>query len=68
MHKELRLMTDENLVREFISNDGIYIPGVLEEICKRAGMQKEWDDADGETFERVAQIAAQELCPHLCRA
>lgn len=68
MDKDIRDWTDEELVLDFIGDSGIYTPEVLEEICRRAGMQEEWDAADGETFERVAQVAAQELCPELCRA
>lgn len=53
---------------DYMSDNGIYTTEVLEEICRRAGMEQEWKFADGETFERVVQVAAQELCPELCRA
>lgn len=71
MTKDIRTWTDEELVRCFVDDTGdnaIYEPGVLEEICRRADMMQEWEEADGETFERVARLAAQELCPDLCRA
>ena len=33
----------------------------LEELCKLAGMEVEWQQADGDTFESVAEAAADEL-------
>lgn len=33
----------------------------LEELCELAGMSEEWENADGETFERVAYAAADKL-------
>lgn len=68
MAKNVKGWTDEELVRDYMGDNGIYTPEVLEEICGRAGMAQEWEEADGETFERVVQVAAQELCPELCRA
>lgn len=32
------------------------------DICCRAGMEKEWIAADGETFESVIFAAAEKLC------
>lgn len=31
------------------------------ELCKLAGLEKEWDEADGETFELVLENAAEIL-------
>ena len=33
----------------------------LAELCEAAGMADEWAQADGETFERVAEAAADKL-------
>lgn len=33
----------------------------LAELCKMAGLEKEWQEADGETFEQVAYKAAEIL-------
>ena len=37
------------------------IPELVEELCKRADMESEYEDADGETFESVAYAAAEKL-------
>lgn len=66
--KAIKDWTDEELVMDYMGDNGIYTPEVLEEICRRADMMDEWEAADGETFERVVQVAAAELCPSLCRA
>ncbi len=34
---------------------------LLKELCALAGMEKEWEAADGETFEAVAYAAAEKL-------
>lgn len=71
MDKNVRDWTDEELVRDFMKDLGanaIYTPGVLEEICRRADMSDDFADAEGSDFVRIAQVAAQELCPDLCRA
>lgn len=36
-------------------------PEDCRELCKEAGMLAEWDEADGETFERVLFAAAEKL-------
>ena len=33
----------------------------LAELCEMAGLEKEWQEADGETFEQVAYKAAEIL-------
>lgn len=40
---------------------GAWDADILEELCRRAGMQEEWDNADGESFEAVAYAAAKKL-------
>lgn len=35
--------------------------GLLRELCRRAGMLREWQEADAAAFERVAAIAAKKL-------
>lgn len=54
-------MTNRQLVEDFEQARGIYTEGVPEEICRRAGMSKDWDEATGETFERVTQTAVETL-------
>lgn len=34
---------------------------LCEEICKAAGMEKEWKQADGESFEKVVEKAVNYL-------
>lgn len=34
---------------------------LCEELCKLAGLEKEWEEADGETFEFVLEEAAEIL-------
>ena len=36
-------------------------PEDLKELCKLAGMENEWEKADGENFEEVAYMAAEKL-------
>lgn len=43
----------ENIARE--SDE--YIPEVIEEICNLAGLEDEYKEADGETFEKVLEKA-----------
>ena len=38
-----------------------WIPELVDELCKRADMESEYEDADGETFESVAYAAAEKL-------
>ena len=35
--------------------------GLLRELCRRAGMLREWQEADAAAFERIAAIAAKKL-------
>lgn len=34
---------------------------LCKEICKAAGMEKEWEQADGESFEKVVEQAVRYL-------
>ena len=40
---------------------GTWDADILEELCHRADMEEEWDNADGESFEAVAYAAAKKL-------
>ena len=40
---------------------GAWDADILEELCRRADMEEEWDNADGESFEAVAYAAAKKL-------
>lgn len=40
---------------------GAWDANILEELCWRADMEEEWNNADGESFEAVAYAAAKKL-------
>lgn len=40
---------------------GEWIPDLCEELCQLAGLEDEWKEADGETFEKVLYKAADVL-------
>ena len=40
---------------------GAWDADILEELCRRADMEEEWDNVDGESFEAVAYAAAKKL-------
>jgi hypothetical protein len=44
-----------------IKTAGEWDADLLKELCFRAGMEEEWEEADGETFEAVALKAADKL-------
>lgn len=48
-------------IAEKIRNSGEWIPEDCAELCKVAGMEKEWAEADGENFEAVLYKAAEKL-------
>lgn len=50
----------EELARK-IRESNEWIPELLEELCKAAGMLEEWQAADGGNFEDVAFAAAEKL-------
>lgn len=52
--------TDKEL-EEKISSSDEWDMDLLKELCRRAGMEDEWDAADGDTFEEVALEAAGRL-------
>ena len=46
---------------ERIKTADTWNPDDLQELCEAAEMLKEWEAADGETFERVVEAAADKL-------
>ena len=46
---------------EEIRNSDVWDADALAELCAMAGMEEEWEAADGETFESVAFAAAKKL-------
>jgi hypothetical protein len=58
-------MTNEELIGIFYGESGIYTGEVMEEICRRADMTEEYEEADGDNFVRVVQNACwvlEEFC------
>ena len=53
-------LTDEELASE-IRESSAYDTDALRDLCWRAGMAEEWESADGESFEAVAEKAAEKL-------
>lgn len=58
--EEMMEMTNKEL-EEIVAESDIWIPEVLEEICRRADMEEEYEAADGETFESVVEKAAEKI-------
>ena len=50
----------EELARH-LKEEQIWDLGLLRELCRRAGMLREWQEADAAAFERVVAIAAKKL-------
>lgn len=48
------------LIHEYEHSDEYNIE-LCEQICKAAGMEKEWEHADGESFEKVVENAVNYL-------
>lgn len=46
---------------EKIRNSGEWVPEDCAALCEAAGLEKEWAEADGETFEAVLYKAAEKL-------
>lgn len=44
-----------------LRESGEWIPELCEELCGLADMNKEWEEADGESFEEVLYAAAEKL-------
>lgn len=44
-----------------INNSNEWSAELLAELCELAGLSKEWEEADGETFETIAYKAAEIL-------
>lgn len=52
--------TNEMLAAE-INEYGYWDEATCKELCKRAGLEVEWEDSDGDTFEEVIYHAAEIL-------
>ena len=48
-------------IAEKIRNADVYDPDLCRELCEAAGMEAEWDAADGDNFETVLGAAAEKL-------
>ena len=48
-------------IAEILNANDEWLPELLKELCSLAGMDDEWEKADGDTFERVAFAAAEKL-------
>ena len=48
-------------IAEELRNNGEWIPELCEELCELAGLEDEWKEADGDTFEQVLYKAAEIL-------
>ena len=48
-------------IPEEMRANGEWNPELCEELCKLAGLEDEWKEADGETFEQVLYKAAKIL-------
>lgn len=49
-----------------INKSDTWNPEDLKELCRLAGMEKEWENADGETFESVVYQTAERLGVDIC--
>lgn len=58
---EKRLMTNAEKIAAELREKDTWDPDLCRELCAEAGMEAEWDAADGETFESVVQAAADKL-------
>lgn len=54
------MMRAEEIAME-LNASGEWIPELCEELCALAGMEEEWAQADGETFESAVYAAAERL-------
>ena len=57
---DIRAMTNEQLAKTIREADE-WDPEALAELCERAGLENEWKESDGDTFESVAYRAAEIL-------
>lgn len=58
---EKRLMTTAEKIAAELREKDTWDPDLCRELCAEAGMDAEWDAADGETFEAIVQKAADKL-------
>ena len=57
---EIRTIETEELAK--VQREiGTWDADILEELCRRADMEEDWENADGESFEAVAYAAAKKL-------
>jgi len=56
-----RIEMEENEIARKLREMDTWDMELLKELCALAGMEKEWEAADGETFEAVAYAAAEKL-------
>lgn len=54
-------MRREQEIAKVLSASGEWIPELCKELCELADMSKEWEEADGESFELVVHAAADKL-------
>lgn len=54
-------MKREQEIAKELRKSGEWIPELCEELCGLADMEKEWEEADGESFEGVLYAAAEKL-------
>ena len=56
-------MTRVEEIAEVIKSADYYdmVIDECQELCELAGLEKEWKEADGDTFEHVLRMAAKEL-------
>lgn len=57
---KIKDMTNEQLAKTIREADE-WDPEALAELCERAGLESEWKESDGDTFEPVAYRAAEIL-------
>lgn len=52
-------MTRAHEIADELNKSDVWCAELLSELCEIAGLQKEWEESDGETFESVAYKAAR---------
>lgn len=52
---------EKNEIAKKLRESDVWNPELLKKLCALAGMEAEWQEADGETFEAVAYKAAEKL-------
>lgn len=57
----MKYIDELNEIAERIRNSNTWNEEDCRELCKLAGLEHEWEEADGETFEAVVYKAAEIL-------